>query len=151
MQCLENKGVDWLELLDWGDRQVQELRTLGYCYLKEGRYERAEACFEVLVILCPHEAYDSQTLGALYLENDKLSEALARLNYALELDPSHLPTLLNRARTQLVLGHLEEGLASARSLQKAADPTIAGPATALILGYQELLESRDHPIDVGHL
>jgi tetratricopeptide (TPR) repeat protein len=131
--------VNWLEILQWSDDHLCELRGLGYGFLKEGRYDRALVCFETLTLLCPDESYDWQTLGALSLENGQYASALEALERALELDPLHLPTLLNKAKTLLIVGQTDEGLALARSLERAADPRIAGPASALVLGYDQLL------------
>lgn len=137
MKCLESEGAPWLALFGWSDRHVRELRSLGYSYLQQGRFDRAEGFFEALVEICPEEAYDSQALGALYLQNGKLEKAIERLEHAIMLDPHHLPTLLNKAKVLLALGRKEEGLELARSLEGAADDSIAGPAGALILGHAQ--------------
>jgi Tfp pilus assembly protein PilF len=86
-------------------------------------------------VLDPKSVYDLQTLGALHLQ---MNNNLAALNYiekSLKLDPSHLPTLLNRTKALFALGYKKQGLAQARSLETAPENTIADQASALILAY----------------
>lgn len=126
---------DWKEILGWNPEQIQELRFSGFSYLREGHYDKALIFFEGLVVLDPKNVYDTQTLGALYLQIGKKEKALSMLNHALSLDPTHEPTLLNKVKTLLLSGNKEEAMPLARRLEKSPDLTIAGDATALILGY----------------
>lgn len=128
--------VNWIELLGWTQDQLQELRFAGFSFLKEGKYERALLYFEGLVVLAPDSAYDRQTLGALYLQVNQLDKALAMLNAALQLEPTHEPTLLNKVKAQFLLGQREEAMAVAQTLSLSVNPQIAGDASALILAYR---------------
>lgn len=127
---------DWKEILGWNIEQMQELRFSGFSYLREGHYDKALIFFEGLVVLDPNNLYDTQTLGALYLQMGKKEKALSMLNQALALDPHHEPTLLNKVKALLLNGNKEEAISLARTLEKSQDPTIAGDASALILGYR---------------
>ena len=64
--------VNWLELLGWGKGEVEDLRFIGYSYIKQGHYQTALTFFEALVVLNPDNAYDLQTLGALHLQQDNV-------------------------------------------------------------------------------
>lgn len=128
--------VNWTDLLGWTDEEVNDLRFVGYSYIKEGHYEIAKKFFEALVVLCPDSAYDFQTLGAVYLQMGDNLEALNFFDKALKIDPEHAPTLLNRAKALLLLGYHRQGLAQAAILKASANPRVASQAEALILAYQ---------------
>jgi len=127
--------VNWRELLGWNKEQLEELRFSGFTFLREGKYEKALLFFKTLVLLDPESAYDAQTLGALYLQMGDGERALEALNASLEIEPDHEPTLLNKVKTLLLLQRREEAFSIARQLQKSADLTISGDASALILAY----------------
>ncbi len=127
--------MDWLQVLGWGKEQTEDLRFVGYSYLKQGKYEIALTFFEALVVLNPQNGYDLQTLGALYLELGRNLLALTYIERALKVDPTHFPTLLNRAKALFVLGYRKQALAQAKNLQQSPDPSIAGGASALLLAY----------------
>lgn len=127
--------VDWKKILGWSKEQCDEFRLAGFSLLREGKYNRAIIYFKALVILNPDNVYDLQTLGALHLQLGENEEALIHLNKALELDPSHEPTKLNKIKAQLLTGKKEEAFALARQLEKSPDLTIASDASALILAY----------------
>jgi tetratricopeptide (TPR) repeat protein len=127
--------IDWKKNLSLSDDQVEDLRFLGYSYLKQGHYETAKTFFEALVILNPESAYDFQTLGALCLQlGDNLS-ALDNLEKALKIEHDHAPTQLNRAKTLLLLGYKDQGRLQLEALRKHPHSNIANAAEALILSY----------------
>lgn len=127
--------VNWLEVLDWGNEELEDLRFVGYSYLKQGKYDIALTFFEALVVLNPQNPYDLQTLGALHLQLGNNLPALNFIERALKLDPNHLPTLLNRAKVLFALGYRRQALAQAQSLQTSPDTNIADQASALLLAY----------------
>jgi len=127
--------VDWLSILGWNKEELEDLRFVGYSYIKQGKYDIATTFFEALVILAPDSVYDLQTLGALYLQKGNHLMALNYIEKALKLDPTNLPTLLNRAKTLFALGYKRQALTQAQSLEKCAQEQIAGQAQALILAY----------------
>lgn len=127
--------VNWREILGWNLDQLEELRLSGFAFLREGKYDKALLFFKTLCLLDPKNAYDLQTLGALYLQMGKGELALDAINKALLLEEVHEPTLLNKVKTLLLLRRNNEALEIAKKLQTSADVTIAGDATALIVAY----------------
>lgn len=121
--------------MGWNDQQLDELRLSGFSFLREGKYDKALLFFQTLVIVDPKSSYDSQTLGALYLQMGEKEKALKSLNQALQLQPSHEPTLLNKAKTLLLLDRKEEAFIIARNLLTSQDPSISGDASAIIAAY----------------
>lgn len=127
--------VNWLDMLGWEENQLEDLRFVGYSYLKQGHYDIALKFFEALVVLSKNAPYDLQILGALYLEK---GDNLAALNYfekALKLQPQHLYTQLNRSKALFALGYKRQALESAKALKSCADRDVASQAEALILAY----------------
>lgn len=125
--------MDWLNFLGWNESQIKDLRSLAYSYVQQGIYEVALSFFDALIILAPGNPYDLQTLGAIHLQLGNGLKALDYLDRALKLEPNHQITQLNRAKTLFMLGYKRQGLAQAAELEKSIDPTIAGPAKALLL------------------
>ena len=126
---------DWLKDLGWEEEHLEELRTAGYSYIRQGKYEIALTIFEALSILEPKGAYDAQTLGALYLELNQPSKALKHLDRALKLDSHHTPTLINLTKAFFMLGKKKEGINLCMILQNDPTPTVASTAKALLLAY----------------
>ncbi len=127
--------ADWLSILGWDKEELEDLRFVGYSYIKQGKYEIAITFFEALVILSPESSYDLQTLGALYLQKSNNLMALNYIEKAIKLDPTHLPTLLNRTKALFALGYKRQAISQAKALEKCAEEHIAGQAQALILAY----------------
>jgi tetratricopeptide (TPR) repeat protein len=127
--------VNWRDILGWTNDQLEELRFSGFSFLREGHYQKALIFFEALVILDPESAYDAQTLGALYLQMGQNEKAIKLLNQALELEPNHEPTLLNKAKALLGARQNIEALAIAARLEQSSDPTISGDASAIRSSY----------------
>jgi tetratricopeptide (TPR) repeat protein len=127
--------ANWREILGWTDDQLEELRFSGFSFLREGHYQKALLFFEALVILAPESAYDMQTLGALYLQMGENQKALHTLNQALKLEPTHEPTLLNKAKALFAINQRPEALAIVSTLELSPDQTIAGDASALKLTH----------------
>ncbi len=127
--------MNWKDLLGWSLEQLEELRLVGFTFLKEGKYDDALLFFKSLILLDPSNAYDRQTLGALYLQLGDGENALKYLDEALLLDPSHNPTKLNKVKAFIILHKRNEALALARALSRVSDLTIAGDAQALVATY----------------
>lgn len=127
--------VQWQKMLGWNEAQLDEFRISGFLYLRQGLYNKAERFFQVLVLLDPHNAYDNQTLGALYLQQGKEEQCLEKLNIALSIEPFHEPSLLNKAKALLLLRKKEEAFVILRPLEKSLDSHIANDASALLLAY----------------
>ncbi len=127
--------INWLEMLGWSEVDIEDFRSLSYCYIQQGIYDVALHFLETLTVLSPHNLYDLQTLGALHLQLGNGLKALDYLDQALKLDPAHLLTQLNRAKTLLMLGYKRQGLAQAALLEIAPDKMVSDEAKALLLGY----------------
>ena len=127
--------IDWISILGWGEEELEDLRLVGYSYIRQGKYDIATTFFEALVVLIPDCIYDMQTLGALYLQRGNNLMALNYIEKALKLDPNHAPTLLNRTKALFALGYKKQALAQAYLLEKNSEIDIANQAQALIMAY----------------
>lgn len=128
-------NINWLKEMGWSEDQVEDLRNAGYAYIRQGKYEIALPFYNALTVLNPDNAYDAQTLGALYLQLNNPAKALKAFDKALKLEADHAPTLLNVTKALLMLGKIDEGLKLANILKSEKDPAIANMAKALILAY----------------
>lgn len=137
--------MEWLSVLGWGKEELEDVRFIGYSYIKQGKYDTATTFYEALVLLNPESLYDLQTLGALYLQTGNNLMALNYIEKALKLDPTHLPTLLNRTKTLFMLGYKRQALAQAKVLEKCQQEQISNQAQALIMAYEPIrkIESSD--------
>lgn len=127
--------ANWIEVLGWTDEQLDDLRFVGYSYIRQGKWEIARTFFEALVLLAPTNAYDWQTLGAIRLQIGEHLMALNALDRSLKFDPIHLPTKLNRTKALFSLGYKKQALAEAESLSTCTDSHIASQAGALLLAH----------------
>ena len=128
--------INWMDKLGWNQEHLDELRNTGYAYIRQGKYDVALHFFEALVILSSNNAYDAQTLGALYVQLNQPEKAIKYLDRALQLETDHSPTLLNLAKAFFMAGKMEEGRRLARVLQKDVNPFISGVAAALLLCHE---------------
>lgn len=126
---------NWNQILGWTADQIDDLRLLGFSYLKQGKYDVATPIFEALVLLAEDSAYDLQTLGALYLETGQNLQALNTIEQALKIDPSHDTTLLNRTKVLFALGYKRQALAQAKALELLSNQDVANQAKALLLAH----------------
>src|SRR5262245_11826690 len=129
--------INWLKELNWGEEHLDDLRNAGYAYLRQGKYDIAISFFEALAVIDTESAYDSQTLGALYLQLNEATKALKWLDRALKLEADHGPTLLNLCKVLFMLGRKEEGVKLANMLKNEGNPAVSNMAKALILAYGE--------------
>lgn len=125
--------INWTDVLGWGKEELDDLRYVAYSYIKQGVYDVALTFFNALAILTPQTAYDLQTIGALHLQLGNGLKALDHLDRALKLDPTHLPTQLNRAKALLALGYKQQAITQALLIEKQGDKSIAEQASAIIL------------------
>lgn len=127
--------IDWIKTLQWSEEQMEDLRYIGYAYIRQGKYDIGIAFFEALNVLGHENAYDAQTLGALYLEVGNAAKALKFFDKALKIEADHAPTLLNMCKALFMLGKKEEGLKLADILKNEQSIYVANTAKALILAY----------------
>lgn len=129
-------GQKWLEILGWGNEEINDLRYVAYSYIKQGIYDIALTFFDAVTILSLPTAYDLQTIGALHLQLGNGLKALDFLDRALKLEPTHVLTQLNRAKALFMLGYKRQGLVQVLELEKCPETEIASQAAALVLAYQ---------------
>ncbi len=129
-------SVDWSGITGWSPQVIEDLRNLGFVYLKQGKFDLARSFFEVLTVVSKENPYDFQTLGAIYLEIGKSLQALNIIEEALILDPHHPPTLINRTKVLFLLGYRRQAVAQAELLIKHPDEMIANQANALLIAYR---------------
>lgn len=127
--------INWRESLGWSEEILEEMRSTGYAYIRQGKYDIALPFFEALCVLDPESVYDAQTLGAIYLQLNNPAKALKCFDRALKIEADHAPTLLNLTKALFMLGKKEEGLKLANILKNEPDLAIANMAKALILAY----------------
>ncbi len=127
---------NWLEVLGWGNPEIEDLRFVAYSYIKQGIYDVALTFFDALAVLAPANAYDLQTIGALHLQIGNGLKALDYLDRALKLDPTNPLSQLNRAKALFMLGYKRQALAQAQELEKSLLPEISTQASALVLSYR---------------
>ncbi|HEX2579530.1 MAG TPA: type III secretion chaperone [Rhabdochlamydiaceae bacterium] len=128
-------SLKWSEIVGWDAEALEDLRYLGFAYLKQGKFDIAQSFFEALVTFNQNDAYDLQTLGGLYLETGHNLQALSTIEQALKIEPGHPMTLLNRAKALFALGYRRQAIAQAKTLVGHSDATIANQASALLLSY----------------
>lgn len=129
--------VNWLQQLGWTEDHLEEMRIVGFSYLRQGKYEIALPFFEALVALDRDNVYDLQTLGALYVQVNQPQKAVRYLNKALLHDEDHGPTLLNLMKAYFMMNKRSDGLRLAEVLKNDDNPVIAGVAEAFILSYSK--------------
>ena len=127
--------IDWRKKLKWTEEHIEDLRYTGFSYIRQGKYDIGIAFFEALNVLSSENAYDPQTLGALYLEIGEPAKALKFFDKALKIESDHAPTLLNMCKALFMLGRKEEGLKLANILKNEPSLYVANVARALILAY----------------
>lgn len=128
--------INWNKKLGWGEDQIEDLRNTAFAYIRQGKYDIALPLFEALVILEPNNPYNSQTVGAIYLQMGKAIESIRALDVALKLETDHAPTLINLTKALFMLGRHADGLKLAHILKNEKDVQIANTAKALILAYE---------------
>jgi len=127
--------MDWQAYLELSDDSIEDLRFVGYLYIKQGCYDIALDFFNALTILNPGNAYDTQTIGALYLQQGKYLEALEYLDAAIKINPNNFLVMLNKAKALFSLGYRAEGLTQARLVSESTNKNLSTQALALINAY----------------
>ena len=128
--------MDWLEILGWDETEINDLRSVGYSFVRQGVYDTALQYFEALLVLSPSNAYDLETVGAIHLQLGNGMQALDYIDRALKIEPVNFSTRLNRAKALFMLGYRRQGLLQAMELEKCEDPKVSSQAMALVLAYR---------------
>lgn len=124
-----------MRILDLTQKEVEDLRLVGYSYVQQGIYDVALKIYETLTILAPSNAHDLETLGAIHLQLGNGLRALDAIDRSLKLKSVSLETRLNRAKALFLLGYRRQGALQAAELRHCEDQKIAAQALALIQSY----------------
>ncbi len=128
--------INWLDMLGWGEDEIEDLRFVGYSYIKQGHYETALPFFEALVILSKEAEYDLQTLGALHLQLGNNLSALNYLEKSLKKNPNHSSTLINKVKALYLLGYKRQAdMQSVRLEEESPDEKVRDQVSALRQAY----------------
>jgi tetratricopeptide (TPR) repeat protein len=127
--------INWLERLGWTEDHLDEFRITGYSYIRQGKYDLALPFFEALVVLDKNNSYDTQTLGALYVQLNEPTKAIKYLDRALQMETDHSPTLLNLAKAFFMAGRISDGKKLVTVLKNDPNPFISSTAAALLMAY----------------
>lgn len=100
--------INWLEVLNWDEDYLENLRAMAFLYIRQGEYGFAKDYFHTLTLFNPNNSFDLQTLGALYLQENDPSLALSYLQKAKTLDPNNYTIQLNHIKAMLLLGYTQE-------------------------------------------
>lgn len=139
--------IEWMETLGWDESQIEDIRFLGYHYIRQGKYDIARVFFEGIIAFVADRplqsqlSYDFETLGAIYLQLGNNARALRYLERALRMDSKNTIAALNKVKALLALRRTESALVLARKLTKSKDNIVRDRAEALIMG-QKLKEAR---------
>lgn len=141
-------SIDWLEKLGWDESQVEDLRFLGYHYIRQGKYEIARVFYEGIIALTSEKplkeqvTYDYETLGAIYLQLGNNARSLRYLERALRMDPKNTLAALNKVKALMALGRTKAAMTLARSLLKSKDAIVRDRSEALIMSQKLREEQR---------
>ncbi len=127
--------MDWQSYLELSNESLEDLRSVGYLYVKQGCYDIALDFFKALLILNPKNTYDQYMVGALYLEKGKYLKALEHLDEVLKIEPNNYLVLLNKAKTLFSLGYRAQAIAIAKMISNCPDKTLSSQALALMKAY----------------
>ncbi len=125
--------------------EMLEMAVTGFSMYEQGRYREARIIFQGLAALDPKESYYRTALGAVYLAQDKLDEALEEFNAAIGLSSTDIAAFVNRGEVLLRKGEI---LPAAKDFKSAVDldPENKDPlslrARALAAAALETLEQR---------
>lgn len=98
--------------------EMLEMAVIGFSMYEQGRYEEAKVIFQGLCTLDPKEGYYRTALGAVYLAQEDLDNALNLFNAAIALNDKEIASFVNRGEVYLRQGKIIE---AAHDFKKAVD------------------------------
>ncbi|HRW58126.1 MAG TPA: tetratricopeptide repeat protein [Chlamydiales bacterium] len=125
-------SIAWLEILNWNETQLTDLKNVGYQYVLQGKYDIALKIYKALVTLNPNDNYNNKILGSIYLELNNPLEALNFYNQALKLDPDDAYTEMNRAKSLYLLGYHKQATQAMQKLSMSSNKKVAQEATSFL-------------------
>ena len=127
--------MDWKNYLELSDENLDDIRYIGYLYIKQGCYDIAYDFFKALSVITPDNAYDFLILGSLHLQKEEYQEALKYLDKSIKIQPNNYLTRLNKTKTLFSLGYKNEGLKQAKIVANCRNKNFSTQAEALITSY----------------
>lgn len=88
--------------------EMLEMAVIGFSMYEQGRYEEAKVIFQGLCTLDPKEGYYRTALGAVYLAQEDLDNALDMFNQAISLNDKEIASFVNRGEVYLRQGKIIE-------------------------------------------
>jgi tetratricopeptide (TPR) repeat protein len=127
--------IAWRDVIGWNQDQIDELRAIGYSYLRQGQLKLAHTFYEALAVLEPSSLYDLRTLAGLRDLMGNSEGAIEIYNKVLAMEPGDPFSSLGLAKALLASGQQVAALERLRPLSTNPNPRIASDAQALILAY----------------
>lgn len=124
---------EMLNVLGWNQEDLNNLQFIGFSYIKQGKFDIAKPLFEALEVLDPHNCYNLNTLGGIYIETKEPYKALNALEKALSLEPDNENYQFNKIQALLSLGFKKQALEASLLLAQGKDPILKSKAEALLL------------------
>ena len=132
--------------------KMLEAAVRGYTLYEQREYAEAEKAFRVLSVLNPREPYYMTALGAAYLAQEKLDEALRSFTYSISLSAKDTTAFVNRGEVFFQKNMLEEAVddfTRAIELNPTGDDGVVHRARMLREAALEALDfKRDRPAPV---
>jgi tetratricopeptide (TPR) repeat protein len=110
--------ITWAELTGLTMQEAYAFAEVAYNLFEQGKYDQAKTIVEGLVISNPYDGYFHGLLGAIYGRKGMHEEASEEYSIAIELDPTNISALVNRAEIFLQHGEIEMAL---KDLKSAVD------------------------------
>ncbi|MBX5482224.1 MAG: tetratricopeptide repeat protein [Myxococcaceae bacterium] len=98
--------------------EMLEMAVIGFSMYEQGRYEEAKVIFQGLCTLDPKEGYYRTALGAVFLAQEDLDNALNMFNAAIALNDKEIASFVNRGEVYLRQGKIIE---AAHDFKRAVD------------------------------
>ena len=101
--------------------ESEPLRFLGDLYYRQGRFDKAEACYQRLLYSNPHDKETHNRLGVVYATENRVDDAITQFNAALPGTDSVKDLVAMHARKGDLPAYRSEMEALARSQPTSAD------------------------------
>ncbi|MGA9521011.1 MAG: tetratricopeptide repeat protein, partial [Myxococcaceae bacterium] len=98
--------------------EMLEMAVIGFTMYEQGRYAEAKVVFQGLANLDETEGYYRTALGAVYLAEEDLDNALVCFNDAIRLNDKEIASFVNRGEVYLRQGKIIE---AAHDFKRAVD------------------------------
>lgn len=117
-----SQGIADLEkLIALNPNYAAAYNLLGYYWLAQGDYRKAEEYLRRYRFLAPDQANPNDSLGELYISIGRYEEAEEFLKKALEVKPDFYPSLAHLGTLEVARGHFVEAAGHYRAAGEATD------------------------------